>query len=253
MRATACPGRRSATATCSPARTTRRFACGTSRAPRRPTRWGPPFALCTGGAWSRVGSWWQRLGRCRSWLVPASVLQGCCWCCHGRTSLQRLLSRCPSAGCCPNLAPTFHARCPLAALPPQTLSALHIFQGHLGVVEDVAWHPRHADLFGSVGWLGRARPLAAAACLEGSAGGRTCCAPCVVCTVAKAPACFWSAGPCRRAAPCCAPSPDHGACAAPLAAAAGGRRQEAGRLGPAQARGSCTGQGGGGALGWVWL
>ncbi|KAL4437477.1 hypothetical protein ABPG77_003458 [Micractinium sp. CCAP 211/92] len=33
----------------------------------------------------------------------------------------------------------------------QTLSALHIFQGHLGVVEDVAWHPRHADLFGSVG------------------------------------------------------------------------------------------------------
>ncbi|EFN54865.1 hypothetical protein CHLNCDRAFT_134941 [Chlorella variabilis] len=31
------------------------------------------------------------------------------------------------------------------------LPALHIFQGHLGVVEDVAWHPRHADLFGSVG------------------------------------------------------------------------------------------------------
>ncbi|KAI3438030.1 hypothetical protein D9Q98_000473 [Chlorella vulgaris] len=31
------------------------------------------------------------------------------------------------------------------------LAALHIFQGHLGVVEDVAWHPRHGDLFGSVG------------------------------------------------------------------------------------------------------
>ena len=35
--------------------------------------------------------------------------------------------------------------------PLQQLGALHIFQGHLGVVEDVAWHPRHADLFGSVG------------------------------------------------------------------------------------------------------
>jgi WD40 repeat protein len=33
----------------------------------------------------------------------------------------------------------------------QQLAALHIFQGHLGVVEDVAWHPRHGDLFGSVG------------------------------------------------------------------------------------------------------
>lgn len=31
------------------------------------------------------------------------------------------------------------------------LAALHIYQGHLGVVEDVAWHPRHGDLFGSVG------------------------------------------------------------------------------------------------------
>lgn len=36
-------------------------------------------------------------------------------------------------------------------LSAQQLAALHIFQGHLGVVEDVAWHPRHADLFGSVG------------------------------------------------------------------------------------------------------
>eukprot|EP00887_Chlorella_sp_A99_P007667 scaffold20.g7667.t1 len=32
-----------------------------------------------------------------------------------------------------------------------TLQALHIYQGHGGVVEDVAWHPRHGDLFGSVG------------------------------------------------------------------------------------------------------
>lgn len=32
-----------------------------------------------------------------------------------------------------------------------SLPALHIFQGHGGVVEDVAWHPRHASLFGSVG------------------------------------------------------------------------------------------------------
>ncbi|KAL6779612.1 NURF55 [Auxenochlorella protothecoides x Auxenochlorella symbiontica] len=31
------------------------------------------------------------------------------------------------------------------------LQALHIYQGHGGVVEDVAWHPRHAPIFGSVG------------------------------------------------------------------------------------------------------
>ena len=35
--------------------------------------------------------------------------------------------------------------------PPQSLHALHIYQGHGGVVEDVAWHPRHEYLFGSVG------------------------------------------------------------------------------------------------------
>ncbi|GAB4819128.1 hypothetical protein N2152v2_006174 [Parachlorella kessleri] len=33
----------------------------------------------------------------------------------------------------------------------RTLHALHIYQGHGGVVEDVAWHPRHEYLFGSVG------------------------------------------------------------------------------------------------------
>lgn len=32
-----------------------------------------------------------------------------------------------------------------------TLPALHIYSGHGGVVEDVAWHPRHSHLFGSVG------------------------------------------------------------------------------------------------------
>ncbi|KDD73513.1 hypothetical protein H632_c2101p0 [Helicosporidium sp. ATCC 50920] len=31
------------------------------------------------------------------------------------------------------------------------LHALHVFQGHGGVVEDVAWHPQHGALFGSVG------------------------------------------------------------------------------------------------------
>ncbi|PSC71192.1 WD-40 repeat-containing MSI1 [Micractinium conductrix] len=38
-----------------------------------------------------------------------------------------------------------------AAQSNKSLPALHIFQGHLGVVEDVAWHPCHHDLFGSVG------------------------------------------------------------------------------------------------------
>lgn len=31
------------------------------------------------------------------------------------------------------------------------LAALHIYKEHSGVVEDVAWHPRHPHLFGSVG------------------------------------------------------------------------------------------------------
>jgi histone-binding protein RBBP4 len=38
-----------------------------------------------------------------------------------------------------------------AAAGARTLAALYTFQGHGGVVEDVAWHPRHGDLFGSVG------------------------------------------------------------------------------------------------------
>lgn len=33
----------------------------------------------------------------------------------------------------------------------RTLAALHIYPGHGGVVEDVAWHPRHSSMFGSVG------------------------------------------------------------------------------------------------------
>lgn len=33
----------------------------------------------------------------------------------------------------------------------QTLAALSTFNGHSGVVEDVAWHCRHAHLFGSCG------------------------------------------------------------------------------------------------------
>ncbi|KAK2079793.1 hypothetical protein QBZ16_002188 [Prototheca wickerhamii] len=33
----------------------------------------------------------------------------------------------------------------------RTLGALRVYQGHAGVVEDVAWHPSHASLFGSVG------------------------------------------------------------------------------------------------------
>lgn len=33
----------------------------------------------------------------------------------------------------------------------QTLDALSTFNGHSGVVEDVAWHCRHANLFGSCG------------------------------------------------------------------------------------------------------
>lgn len=33
----------------------------------------------------------------------------------------------------------------------RSLPALHIYAGHGGVVEDVAWHPKHGSLFGSVG------------------------------------------------------------------------------------------------------
>lgn len=33
----------------------------------------------------------------------------------------------------------------------RTLGALRVYQGHAGVVEDVAWHPSHSSLFGSVG------------------------------------------------------------------------------------------------------
>lgn len=35
--------------------------------------------------------------------------------------------------------------------PLQSLPALATFNGHSGVVEDVAWHCRHANLFGSCG------------------------------------------------------------------------------------------------------
>lgn len=41
----------------------------------------------------------------------------------------------------------------IQSLPPNasSLAALSIYCGHGGVVEDVAWHPRHTDIFGSVG------------------------------------------------------------------------------------------------------
>jgi histone-binding protein RBBP4 len=66
--------------------------------------------------------------------------------------LQALL---PSPAACLRPA-AWPAACPAPCLLPppplpQQLAALHIFQGHGGVVEDVAWHPRHGDLFGSVG------------------------------------------------------------------------------------------------------
>lgn len=35
--------------------------------------------------------------------------------------------------------------------PNRVVEASQIFQGHVGVVEDVAWHVQHEDLFGSVG------------------------------------------------------------------------------------------------------
>ena len=33
----------------------------------------------------------------------------------------------------------------------QVLDAMTIFQAHMGVVEDVAWHSKHEYMFGSVG------------------------------------------------------------------------------------------------------
>lgn len=114
-----CPGPRSARATCSLALMTLRSVCGTSRVP-------PPATGCAGGR--RGGGRWRSRG--------------------AGTAAARPLSPAPA---CPRshphpCTPTHPIPCPL-----QQLAALHIFQGHLGVVEDVAWHPRHADLFGSVG------------------------------------------------------------------------------------------------------
>jgi histone-binding protein RBBP4 len=41
----------------------------------------------------------------------------------------------------------------VSAMPSagSSLAAMHIYSGHGGVVEDVAWHPRHESIFGSVG------------------------------------------------------------------------------------------------------
>ncbi|KAG7673382.1 hypothetical protein KSW81_006595 [Nannochloris sp. 'desiccata'] len=40
----------------------------------------------------------------------------------------------------------------VSAMPSagSSLAAMHIYSGHGGVVEDVAWHPRHESIFGSV-------------------------------------------------------------------------------------------------------
>ena len=109
-------------------------------------------------------------------LSGSDDAQICVWDVKGTTQSNRV--RCPGGGggllrggrgvWMQAAPPCLHRAClqpalhpppsshPLPARPtpthvPQQLGALHIYQGHLGVVEDVAWHPRHHDLFGSVG------------------------------------------------------------------------------------------------------
>ena len=83
-----------------------------------------------------VGSGWGGAGQ----GVQGCMGSYCRWLAKAATGAARVL---------PTLRP--HLPSSIPSPLPQQLAALHIFQGHLGVVEDVAWHPRHADLFGSVG------------------------------------------------------------------------------------------------------
>jgi WD40 repeat protein len=85
----------------------------------------------------------------------------------------------------------------------QTLDAKSIYMAHSGVIEDVAWHQHHTDIFGSVGddkqlilWDTRKPPregegpwLHVRRCVWG-AGAGVCLQPPVTVVVSSTPACL---------------------------------------------------------------
>ncbi len=161
----------------------------------------------------------------------------------------------PASNPCPHRPPHTPPR-----LLPQQLAALHIFQGHLGVVEDVAWHPRHADLFGSVGddkklvggwcWGGSHSSATAGWCLGEGLGGSWAGRSSVQGTTlheagicVSLSACMLEEDTVTMASPKCAVLNTSRPCCPPHPP------RPADSVGPAQAGGCGAGQGGGGAHG----
>jgi histone-binding protein RBBP4 len=144
-----------------------------------------------------VGGWvWVCRGRCAScrlarFVAVVQAPQGCSQlsskpqpdvCVCGATvpcrAVPACLPACPPGSVCASPA--------TPSLTRQNLDAKTIYVAHTGVIEDVAWHQHHTDIFGSVGddkqlilWDTRKPPREGARARRHKAGARVCACVCV--------------------------------------------------------------------------